>query len=198
MNASDFGIDLGTLPALKLDEDAGRKVLTRMNSVPSFRDNLYESKLTFFCHYLEDHLNIDIGDALKNKDKAIALVPKHETVWNSISRVMDRHVFLIVTALCSFDVNTLDSDDLDMVGCVAYGGMFRDIPLAAMEADEISITLARRFKMDSDPMVQLVHSAQAVDLMKSQAGDYLQFMKAYVADAMRQGDNYAKGVKLGH
>lgn len=197
MQPSDFGVDIEDLPKLVLDEDAGRKTLVRLNTVAAFRIAVLDAKLAFFGHYVRDHLDIDIGNAMDERETMLELTKKHEITWNGVSRVIDRHVFLLVTAMRSFDVNTLDNDDLDIVGCAAYGTMFRDVVFGGIEGDEIGITLRHRANNNKLSVVDVINDARgAMQLANKQGAVFTEIVKQYIKGSA-ENPHYGEGIKLG-
>lgn len=122
MKPTDFGVDLDALPKLKFDEDAGRKALERMRRIPVFAKTVKYLKQSYFHHHLSHHLDVDVGDVKLSDINGIekVLIPRYPLIWEQVSRVIDRHIFMMVAMFHSFEANIEDKDDMEAVNCHVY------------------------------------------------------------------------------
>lgn len=175
MEPTDFGVNVDALPKLVLNEEAGRKLLGKLNAIEAFRDHIDMGKRVFFLHYLDRHLEIDAAGADTSSTKAFLrltdkLMRDHEPVWASISRMMDRHIFLQVTAYASMRENVLDDDDLEYLKCNAYSNSYHEIVAGAISGWETADVLA--YRITHRPSITLEASMRAKSTIDKDATRY--------------------------
>lgn len=193
MEPTDFGIDLTTLPKLVLNEDRGRKMFERLLSVKAFRLGLNLSKEVYFRHYLEVHLDVQAADFdtdidIKRWQERLKVLKKdHELVWTTIDGIVNRHVFLIVTAWSSLEENVINDDEREFVRCNAYMTSFSSILNASIEVDDIAAYVARGIR--SGDMMQTIERTVAAAANVDKAANRMRtVMRQYVKDATENID----------
>lgn len=189
MNITDFGVNVDALPKLVLNEDAGRTILKRLLMVRAFRDYIDMGKRVFFAHYLHDHLevetNIEPGWPRKKFVAATdRLMADHELVWNSINTIVDRHVFLMVTAYASVRDNVLNSDDLEYTDCRAYINTFFVSVAGALGAMETADALITRIKRHPNAADVIETTMRAKETIASDVARFEKISQVFMIDAM--------------
>lgn len=202
MRPTDFGVDVDALPKLVLNEERGRALLAELNDVKAFREYIDMGKRVFLQHYLADHLDVkeaDFSEPRRSKyiKRTDALMKDHELVWMSISRLVDRHVFLLVTAHASIMDNVLDADDMEYVKCNAYTNTFDVAVSGALDGLDIAKVLYHRIKRGptlAGTLDNTVRAAQTADSDILRYGNVVRkVIKDFVHDKASNGPTTDEG-----
>lgn len=189
MKPTDFGVDLDTLPKLKFDEDAGRKVIERMSRIPAYHDTVKFTKLTYFMHHVSHHLDLETKKIELNDIDAIEkeLIPMYPLIWEQVSRVIDRHIFMFTAMFNSFEVNVENEDDLEVIGCHVYSELV-SIPVFAlllgdvqmMQYSEVAYKTTKNRRIDTF----FEYIMMLKDLPKANAGMFRHTMQDFILSAL--------------
>lgn len=193
MNASNFGINADNLPKLVFDEDAGRKLLKHLEQYKMWHDSLKIMKLMYFHHVLEDHIKVpgikEVDKPTNDNERYIwSLTHQHEREWTDVTRMIDRHVFMVVCMYASFDVNLPDGIEREVSKCGAYSGMVLWPVLSMLAGSTVTEAFWRKVNKNGINLNSMMHgSLYAADMAKGIKGLFGSRIDSMVQEGIAEG-----------
>lgn len=166
---------------LKLDIEAGRKIIQRMSRMEGFNVMVQALVTAYFAHHLTDHLKLDIPELSLDGNKppshatVLKYADKYQSEYEDVQNIINRQILMLASVFASAELNTQNDGERAALNCKAFD-IFVTVPAISWiigdnimtdlndEIDKLksqhdAVAIAHRLSARTSGVTDMIHEA---------------------------------------